>query len=154
MSRGWDCLRTAAIIGPVVHSPDDIRGRRSTMKWCWQGKTEELGGKPVLVPLCSPQIPHGLARVGTRASAARGRRLTARAMARPWHSSYGKEWQERERDYSNSCVGIPTWFVSDVRMSRAPNTFGQDTLLAFSTTARLIFRTMFWNKVLRQRMYS
>jgi hypothetical protein len=24
----------------------------------WQGKTEELGEKPVPVPLCPPQIPH------------------------------------------------------------------------------------------------
>jgi hypothetical protein len=46
-------------------------------------KTEELGQKPVPVPLCSPQIPHGLTRARTRASAVRGRRLTTRAMARP-----------------------------------------------------------------------
>jgi hypothetical protein len=32
------------------------------MEWNWQGKTEELGEKPVPVPLCPPQIPHGLAR--------------------------------------------------------------------------------------------
>jgi hypothetical protein len=36
------------------------------------------------VPLCPPQIPHGL----TRASAVRGRRLTAWAMARPDLSLY------------------------------------------------------------------
>jgi hypothetical protein len=45
----------------------------------WQGKTEELGEKPVPVPLGPPQSPHGL----TRASAVRGRRLTTWAMARP-----------------------------------------------------------------------
>jgi hypothetical protein len=28
----------------------------------WQGKTEELREKPVPVPLCPPQIPHGLNR--------------------------------------------------------------------------------------------
>jgi hypothetical protein len=49
----------------------------------WQGKTEELGDKPVPVPLCPPQIPHGLIRARTRASAVRGRRLTTWAMARP-----------------------------------------------------------------------
>jgi hypothetical protein len=49
----------------------------------WQGKTEELGDKPVPVPLCSPQIPHGLTRAWTRASAVRGRRLTTWAMAWP-----------------------------------------------------------------------
>jgi hypothetical protein len=35
-----------------------------------RGKTEELGEKPVPVPLCPPQIPHGLTRDRTRASAA------------------------------------------------------------------------------------
>jgi hypothetical protein len=30
------------------------------VEWKWQGKTEELGEKPVPVPLCPPQIPHGL----------------------------------------------------------------------------------------------
>jgi hypothetical protein len=42
-----------------------------------QGKAEELGEKPVTVPLCPPQFPHGLTRVRTRDSAVRGRRLTA-----------------------------------------------------------------------------
>jgi hypothetical protein len=40
--------------------------------------------KPVPVPLCPRQIPHGLTRDRTRASAVRGRRLTAWAMARPY----------------------------------------------------------------------
>jgi hypothetical protein len=52
------------------------------VKWNWQGKTKVLGGKPVPVPLCPPQIPHGLTRDRTRASAVEGRRLTAWAMAR------------------------------------------------------------------------
>jgi hypothetical protein len=52
------------------------------VEWNWQGKTEVLGKKPVPVPLCPPQIPHGLTRDWTRASAVRGRRLTAWAMAR------------------------------------------------------------------------
>jgi hypothetical protein len=47
------------------------------VEWNWQGKTEVLGEKPVPVPLCPPQIPHGLTRYRTRASALRGRRLTA-----------------------------------------------------------------------------
>jgi hypothetical protein len=47
----------------------------------WQGKTEELGEKPVPVPLCPPQIPHGLTRALTRASAVRGQRLTTWVMA-------------------------------------------------------------------------
>jgi hypothetical protein len=46
------------------------------VEWKWQGK-------PVPVPLCPPQIPHGLTWDRTRFSAVRGRRLTAWAMARP-----------------------------------------------------------------------
>jgi hypothetical protein len=30
------------------------------VEWNWQGKTEVLWDKPVSVPLCPPQIPHGL----------------------------------------------------------------------------------------------
>ena len=41
------------------------------------GKTEVLGEKPVPVPLCTPQIPHGLTQDRTRASVVRGRQLTA-----------------------------------------------------------------------------
>jgi hypothetical protein len=54
------------------------------VEWNWQGKTEVLGEKPGPVALCPPQIPHGLTRDLTRASAMRGRRLTAWAMARPF----------------------------------------------------------------------
>jgi hypothetical protein len=53
---------------------------RATVEWYWQGKTEELGEKPVPVPLRPPHIPHGL----TRSSAVRGRRQTTWAMARPF----------------------------------------------------------------------
>jgi hypothetical protein len=52
------------------------------VEWNWQGKTEVLGEKPVPVPLCPPQIPHGLTRDRTRASAVGGRRLTAWPMTR------------------------------------------------------------------------
>jgi hypothetical protein len=48
-----------------------------------RGKTEELGEKPVPVPLRPPQIPHGLTRALTPVSAVNGWRLTTRAMARP-----------------------------------------------------------------------
>jgi hypothetical protein len=54
------------------------------VEWNWQGKTEVLGEKPVPVPLCPPQIPHKLTWDRTRASAVRGQRLTAWAMARPF----------------------------------------------------------------------
>jgi hypothetical protein len=55
----------------------------ATVEWYWQGKTEKLGEKTVPMLLCPPQIQHGLTRARTRASAARGRRLTTWAMARP-----------------------------------------------------------------------
>jgi hypothetical protein len=53
-----------------------------------RGKPKYLGKKSVPVPLCPPQIPHGCTRDRTRASAVGGRRLTAWAMARPYHSCY------------------------------------------------------------------
>jgi hypothetical protein len=80
------CLWTAATKGTIVHPPGASRPLwvwRGTVEWYWQGKTEELGEKPVSVPLCPPQIPHELTRARTRFSAARGRRLTAWAIAWP-----------------------------------------------------------------------
>jgi hypothetical protein len=53
------------------------------MEWNGQGKTEVFGEKPVPLQLCPPQIPHGLTRDRTWASAVRDRRLTAQSMARP-----------------------------------------------------------------------
>jgi hypothetical protein len=47
------------------------------------GETKELGKKPVPVPLYPLQIPHGLTRTRTWATAVRVRRLMAWAMARP-----------------------------------------------------------------------
>jgi hypothetical protein len=60
------------------------------VEWSWQGETEVLGEKPVPVPLCQPQIPMDWSRDQTRASAVRGRRLTAWAMARPSSDAYSE----------------------------------------------------------------
>jgi hypothetical protein len=49
-------------------------------EWQWQGKTDRLGEKPVAVPLCLPQIPHGLTQARFRASTVRGRQWTAWAI--------------------------------------------------------------------------
>jgi hypothetical protein len=49
----------------------------------YRGKPKYSGEKLVPEPLCPPQIPHGLTRDRTRASAVGGRRLPAWAMARP-----------------------------------------------------------------------
>jgi hypothetical protein len=59
------------------------------VEWNLHGKTEILGEKPVPLPLCPPQIPHGLTRDRARPSAVRGRRLTSWAMARPRFGSSG-----------------------------------------------------------------
>jgi hypothetical protein len=40
---------------------------RAPVEWNWQGTTKNSGEKPVRMPLCSPQIPHGLTRDRTRA---------------------------------------------------------------------------------------
>jgi hypothetical protein len=54
------------------------------VEWYWQGKPKNsVKKKPVPVPLCPPQFPHGLIRAGTLTSAVRGRRITALVMARP-----------------------------------------------------------------------
>jgi hypothetical protein len=58
------------------------------VEWNRQGKTEELGEKPVPVPLCPSQIPHGLTRDQTRASAVCSR-LTRTTVALSLVSSRG-----------------------------------------------------------------
>jgi hypothetical protein len=62
---------------------EDYEVFSASVEWNWPGKTEVLGENPVPMPLCPPQIPHG----PTRASAVRGRQLTAWAMARPYNFS-------------------------------------------------------------------
>jgi hypothetical protein len=57
-----------------------------------RGKPKYSGKKPVPLPLCPPQIPHGLSRDRTRGSAVGGRRLTAWAMARPVRVSNNHHW--------------------------------------------------------------
>ena len=52
------------------------------------GENRQLGEKPLPVPVCPPQISHGLTRDRTRASAVRGRRLTAWAIPRPYPVIY------------------------------------------------------------------
>jgi hypothetical protein len=76
-------LVTSATNGPIVPAPD--------YRWIWSifgGMRIGRGNrssrrKPVLVPLCPPQIPHDLTRDRTQAAAVGSRRLTAWATARP-----------------------------------------------------------------------
>jgi hypothetical protein len=44
----------------ITHSSDDMSLESDGGMIYWQGKTEELGEKPVPMPLCPPQIPHVL----------------------------------------------------------------------------------------------
>jgi hypothetical protein len=46
------------------------------VEWYWQGKTEGLWEKPVPVPLCPPQIPHGLTWAWTWTFTVRDQQLT------------------------------------------------------------------------------
>jgi hypothetical protein len=57
-------LWTAATNGPIVHNGND---NEYGEPWCnnTDGKAKELREEPVPVPLCPPQIPHGLMWVHT-----------------------------------------------------------------------------------------
>jgi hypothetical protein len=87
--RFWSCLClwTGATSGAVVHPPVDIWAWWVTVKRYWQEKSEELGQKPVSVPLCLPQMTHGVYTARTRASAMRGRPAWAMATHDLVHSS-------------------------------------------------------------------
>jgi hypothetical protein len=75
----WNGLLT----GPFPYPGWYMSEYGAWVKWQWQGKPEGLGGKPVPVPLCPPQIPHGLPWERTRAAAVRRRQLTVCPVARP-----------------------------------------------------------------------
>jgi hypothetical protein len=72
--------------------PQMIHEYGAMMEWYWQEKTKELGGKPVSMLFCPPQIPHGLPLAWTQASAVRGKRLTTRAMALPLQNDWLQMW--------------------------------------------------------------
>jgi hypothetical protein len=80
--------RTAALrllVQPSdVFSPPFLQVMEHRRNEIDRGKPKYSGEKPVPVPLCPPQIPHGLTRDRNRASAVGDRRLTAWAMARPY----------------------------------------------------------------------
>jgi hypothetical protein len=102
----------------ILRIPQTIWVWRATVEWYWQGKTEELREKPVPVPLCPPQIPHGLTRARTRASAVWGRRLTTWAMPRPRNVGV-LDWDytaQYPRRLPYSCMLPWEPDISDVRM--------------------------------------
>jgi hypothetical protein len=65
----------------------------------WHEKPEELGEKPVPVPLFPQQNPHGLNRARTLASAVKGRRLTTWAMTRPFFSVSELQWLDLPTEF-------------------------------------------------------
>jgi hypothetical protein len=69
--------------GSFVHPPDDIGIIWSSGGMILTTKNLRTRRKPVPVPLCPPQVPHGLTWARTRASAVRCRWQPAWAMARP-----------------------------------------------------------------------
>jgi hypothetical protein len=77
------CLWSAATSGPIVCRPGDIWVWRAMVERNWQAKKQRTWKKPVPVPLCPPQIQHGLTWEWTQVSMVRGWRLTAWTMAQP-----------------------------------------------------------------------
>jgi hypothetical protein len=77
--KGEDCLCGAVAAANTDNTPVNMEQRWNDTD---RGKTEGLGEKPVPVPLCPPQIPHGLTWLRNRASSVRSRRLTAWAISR------------------------------------------------------------------------
>jgi hypothetical protein len=77
------CLGTEGPLTAIFFVPKMIWVWRTTVEWYWQRK-RITQRKLVPVPLCQPQMPQGLIRARTPASAARGRRLTTWAIARPY----------------------------------------------------------------------
>jgi hypothetical protein len=54
----WGLLCNPMMKMTITFCPFPSNG--APMEWNWQGKAEVLGEKPLPVPLCPPQIPHGL----------------------------------------------------------------------------------------------
>jgi hypothetical protein len=81
----------AAANGRIVHPTDDTCVK---MEQWWddigRGNPNDSEKKSVPVPLCPPQIPHGLPSERTRFTAVKSRRLSASAMARPPNLRYYK----------------------------------------------------------------
>jgi hypothetical protein len=64
---GWDCVSELQPPTGLLFIPQMIWVWGATVEWHWQEKNEGLGEKPVPVPLCPPQIPHGQTGASTMA---------------------------------------------------------------------------------------
>jgi hypothetical protein len=86
----------------------------TSVEWHLQRSTKGLGGKSVPVPLCPPQIPHGLPLQRAGASGVRSRRLTPSAMARPTVCSC---WEDKEK--TSSITQEATWYFYITGLNKA-----------------------------------
>jgi hypothetical protein len=77
-STGWDYVSELQIRKGLLFIPQNMVSHGVRIL---TGEKEEFGEKPAPVPLCPPQIPHGVIGARTRASEVRSRRLTAWAMS-------------------------------------------------------------------------
>ena len=115
------------------------------VEWNWQGKTEVLGEKPVPLPLCPPQIPHGLTRNRTRASAVGSRRLTAWAMTRPrLLPSLGRENSKDEVRIRYTLLHVPqkhkTVWRKAFKQEPADKLYGTDNIHAARSRVKVTWR--------------
>jgi hypothetical protein len=77
------------------------------VEWNWQGKTEALGEKPVPVPLCPPQTPHGTD-PGSNPGLRSGRPATNRL-------SHGTAYLQALRALVLRKIGSPINIINDGR---------------------------------------
>lgn len=82
------------------------------VEWYWQEKTQVLGEKYVLAPLCPPQISYALTRDFTRTSEVSARRLTVRSMA--WPFEYWKKY------FCIKCSSISKRVLPCLKVPRPP----------------------------------
>jgi hypothetical protein len=83
---GWDYVSKLLPLIDILSSPRWYEFGERPWNIILTVETEDLGEKPVPVPLYPPQIPNGLTRARIRACEVRGRGLTAWAMAQPSYS--------------------------------------------------------------------
>jgi hypothetical protein len=79
LSKTWvsaRCSPCGICGGPTVHPTDDM-SMENRGGLILTGENRRTGRKPVPVPLCPPQIQHGLTRSRTLASAVRKQQLTS-----------------------------------------------------------------------------
>jgi hypothetical protein len=71
----------ALSIANIIEHQQKMKNEYAALvEWYWQGTTKVLGEETVLVSLCPPKLPHGLAWDPKQVPAAKGQWLTTWAM--------------------------------------------------------------------------